>query len=79
MHDGFEWEKLRHQILAEKPDVLVTSEMPFGGWPNDCNVPKVASELLILSVNYRENSYLNFISRAPSRYQSALSEPFNFF
>ena len=38
MHDGFEWEKFRHQILAEKPDVLVTSEMPFGGWPNDCNV-----------------------------------------
>ncbi len=36
-HEGPEWEKLQQQILLEKPDVLVTNEMPFGQWLAACN------------------------------------------
>jgi N-carbamoylputrescine amidase len=30
--EGNEWEKIKQQIVSEKPDVLVTNEMPFGKW-----------------------------------------------
>jgi len=32
LHEGAEWEKLKLQIIAAKPAVLVTNEMPFGSW-----------------------------------------------
>lgn len=32
LHEGTKWEELKQQIISEKPEVLVTNEMPFGSW-----------------------------------------------
>lgn len=35
--ESSEWEELKQRIVSEKPDVLVTNEMPFGKWLSSSN------------------------------------------